>query len=232
MTRPTIALPGFDSRPAARLFGRAATLAALLAMAGCDTIGNPLVALGRKPPAPDEFQVVSRAPLRMPASADLPTPRPGVPSPLEPDPRAEAIAALGGSPAAGTAAAPSPGEAAILESADAASADPAIRTTLAEEAAEEDGAYERPNVFELIGLSGGDPVVEEVDPGEALDPVAESQRLQREGVRAPNDPEARAPEPEELAEEEAVDPLNPDPFAVPTESGPQRNRLTEPEPAF
>ena len=69
-------------RRAARIAGPAGLTAMLLALSACGAIGNPLEALGARIPPPDEFQVIVRKPLVMPASATLPEPRPGVPSPL------------------------------------------------------------------------------------------------------------------------------------------------------
>jgi hypothetical protein len=179
-----------------------AALAALgvAALPACDTIGNPLEVIGQKPPAPDEFQVLAREELRMPPSMrELPEPRPGTPSPREPDARAEAQAALGIAQATGAARAarPSPGEAELLAAAEAGEAEPDIRDTLAAESgAPGDGPYEPPMIWEVFGLDGGEGPYGDVDPESVLDPVAESQRLQREGIRAPNDPEA-APAAEE-----------------------------------
>ena len=55
-----------------------------------------------------------------------------------------------------------------------------------QEAAAKD--YAPPSLGELLGLSGG----EVLDESELLDPVAESQRLQREGYVTPVDPNAAA----------------------------------------
>ncbi|MDT8344069.1 MAG: DUF3035 domain-containing protein [Thermohalobaculum sp.] len=186
-------------------FGPAA-LIALLALGACGQIGDPIEAIGGRRPVPDEFKVLPRKPLVVPAAvadataasaAALPTPEPGKPSPLEPDPAADAVAAL-----TGTAAAPRPtattslssGEAALLGAASAGATSPDIRVQLETDrtaAAEADAAeYEPPTVFELFGFGGDE---EELDPALALDPIAESQRLQREGISAPSDPEAVAP---------------------------------------
>lgn len=197
---------------------RMATLGlAAIALMGCDTIGNPIDALAKKKPAPDEFQVLARKELRMPpgsqSGAQLPVPQPGMPSPLEPDPEGDARAALaagaaGTSGAAGAANLPgdtatigqpvagttrvSRGEAALLQAADAASASPNIRAQLSEEIeAGDTSPYEPPTVAELLGFGPED----EVDPDLVLDPVRESQRLQTAGIRAPNDPDATPVDP-------------------------------------
>ncbi|MEM6971469.1 MAG: DUF3035 domain-containing protein [Pseudomonadota bacterium] len=192
-----------DTRPIA-LRRLALVGVATLALAGCDQIGNPLDAF-TTPPAPDEFMVISRAPLEVPESvrsgqpAALPTPQPGAPSPLNPDPLAKAEEALLGNAGQqrNAAADPSQGEAALLAAA-ARERDPDldVRAALQADAAadaeaEANAPFQPPTVLEL--LSGEEPAE---DTENLVDPVAESRRLQREGVRAPSDPDAVAPQPE------------------------------------
>ncbi len=182
----------------------------LIALGGCSAIGNPIDALDRKKTAPDEFAVINRDALRVPpglGTSTLPEPRPGEPSPLEPDPQAEAIAALTGRRDAALTPRSTPisrGEAALLEAADAAAVSPTIRIEI--ERDKEDlrdiGPYEPPTVVELFtGRSDG------VDPGDLIDPVAESRRLQSEGVPTPVDQRALRTEAIAAAdaEEEAVE---------------------------
>ncbi len=175
---------------AVRIAGPVGLTAMLLALAACETIGNPLEALGAKIPPPDEFQVIASKPLMMPATTALPEPRPGAPSPLEPDPHRDALQALLGtsaSPVVSTIA-PSAGEQVLLSSANAAMASSEIRVQLEEEKREEEAnkPYEPPSLGEL--LSGRKS--EKLDESELLDPVVESQRLQQEGYVTPVDPNA------------------------------------------
>ncbi|MEM1300749.1 MAG: DUF3035 domain-containing protein, partial [Pseudomonadota bacterium] len=65
--------------------------ALIIGVSGCETIGSPFDALSTKKRAPDEFQVLARKPLKMPGTLDLPEPRLGEVSPLEPDPTTDAI---------------------------------------------------------------------------------------------------------------------------------------------
>ncbi len=93
--------------------------------------------LGLVEKGPDEFSVIKKKPLQMPTnSASLPEPRPGARSLVEPDPAADARAALLGeravTPQAPTAQGAS--ESALVKAAGAGSADPAIRATLEDEA--------------------------------------------------------------------------------------------------
>lgn len=156
-----------------------------LLIAGCDQIGSPLDAVRGNVPAPDEFQVLATKPLQMPGTLSLPEPRLGERSPLEPDPQADATAALLGAGGATVATTASPGEVALLGAASPDSDNPDIRRTLVVEAAsEDDGPYEAPTLSEL--LSGDEQKQED-----ALDPAAEARRLQAEGVAAaPVDPNA------------------------------------------
>ena len=193
----------------------------LLALLGCDRIGNPFVVLGSKPPAPDEFQVIAREPLRMPATVALPEPRPGAPSPLDPDPNRDAIVALLGTDAAPRAEGTSQGEQALLSAADVTASNPEIRQTLAEDRGG-DGSepYEPPSIFELFGASEA--------PEDVIDPAEEARRLQREGVAAaPIDPADRP-----VVEGQAVV-EEPSPYPeVGSDQRPDNRPLSTVEPAY
>ena len=185
---------------AVRIAGPAGMTAMVLALQACSTIGNPLEALGAKIPPPDEFQVIARAPLVIPTTANLPEPTPGAPSPLDPNPHRDAqMALLGtvGSPVVETIT-PSAGEQVLLSSANAAATSSDIRVQLEEEkiAEAENKPYEAPSIGELFGGSSEEKVDEET----LLDPVAESQRLQREGYVTPSDPNAVADVDEESSD--------------------------------
>ena len=177
---------------AARIAGPVGLTAMLLSLPACGTIGSPLEALGARIPPPDEFQVIARKPLAMPATAALPEPRPGAPSPLDPDPHRDALLALlgtSGSPVVSTIE-PSAGEQVLLSSANAAVASSEIRVQLEEERIQEGAAkpYKPPSLSELVSGRKS----EKLDESVLLDPVAESQRLQREGYVSPVDPNATA----------------------------------------
>jgi len=188
---------------AARLAGPAGLTALLLALPACDKVGSPLEMMGAAIPPPDEFQVIVHKPLVIPATVALPEPRPGAPSPLAPDPLRDAQMALfgtGGSPVV-NAIQPSAGERVLLSSANAAGASGETTVQLEQDRIREaeEKPYEPPSLVELFGGGGGK---KKLDESELLDPVAESQRLQREGYLTPVDPdataEAEAPEAEEL----------------------------------
>lgn len=98
-----------------------ALVAAAAAASGCSTMQN---ALGAGKVAPDEFRVVTTAPLTLPPDYSLRPPRPGDPRPQELDPTAEAHAALFGSDVGAGA---SPGERALVAGAGAEAVDPGVR---------------------------------------------------------------------------------------------------------
>lgn len=111
-----------------------------LSATGCSSLRSWVGA--DKPPAPDEFRVVTRAPLSLPPDYGLVAPKPGAARPQETDPRqtarqivvdraggpakSENIAALQGR---------DPAEAAILKRAGVGEADPNIRQTVNRESA-------------------------------------------------------------------------------------------------
>ena len=104
---------------------RAMTLVAVIAAAsaasGCGGISR---AVGAAKVSPDEFRVVSQAPLTLPPDYSLRPPRPGEPRPQELQPTDEARASLFGQDIAASA---SPGERTFVTDAHADSVDPIIR---------------------------------------------------------------------------------------------------------
>lgn len=108
-------------------------LGLMVALSGC---GNARRALGMAKQAPDEFAVVTRAPLTMPPDYGLRPPVPGAVRPQESTPRDQAKRILLGATAAArtNSAAPagrlSAGESAILKRAGALDASAAIRMTV------------------------------------------------------------------------------------------------------
>ena len=179
-------------------------VAPVLALTACGS-NNPFKAITERPPAPDEFSVLARKPLQMPNSIALPEPRLGEQSALEPNPNRDAIVALLGTSAANRTQAASAGEQSLLNAANAAAEQTQIRQILEEEtlAEVENKPYEAPSLFDLF--SDDD---DKLDPGELINPAAESRRLQTQGVAAaPIDPAALPPESETAAtapEEEII----------------------------
>lgn len=142
-------------------------------------------AAGLVAPPPDEFLVVARSPLELPADLSaLPTPQPGAPSRVEPDPQGQAQAALLGGEVAVATAAPTEGESALLAAAGAGPQNAEIREQI---------VAERPVPQRRFGLDYffGRRIVQDPEAEDArLSPEEEAERLQREGLPAPAVPAA------------------------------------------
>jgi hypothetical protein len=102
----------------------AALLAAAAAASGCGTISR---AVGATKVSPDEFRVVTQAPLTLPPDYNLRPPRPGEPRPQELSPSEEARVALFGEEVGQAASA---GERSLVANSGASAADPNIRDTI------------------------------------------------------------------------------------------------------
>jgi hypothetical protein len=150
-------------------------------LTGCES-GKELLGLTKR--SPDEFQVVSRAPLSMPPDYNLRPPAPGAPRPQEGTAREQAervVFGVGGQqlspdqiPSIGEgeqASAQSAGESALLQSAGMSGVDPNIRKTVDLETAD-DEAGSRTFVDSLIFWRQPEPY------GTVVDPNAEQKRLQ------------------------------------------------------
>ncbi len=160
----------------------ALTVALPLATGGCSGVKETL---GLTKQSPDEFRVVSRAPLSMPPDYNLRPPTPGSPRPQEGTPRDQAAAAVfqysgnGGLPADAippigegeSETAQSSGESALLQSAGGAGVDPNIRELVDTETAE-DEASSRTLADTLTFWRDPAPY------GDVVDPAAEQKRLQ------------------------------------------------------
>lgn len=157
-----------------------AALAGSLALAGCDSTRD---ALGFTKKSPDEFVVVTKAPLVLPPEFGLRPPEPGAPRPQEVPARDRAAAAFGGTSTdaagqitpLGRRAAPgatpaSAGEQALLSQARASNVDPDIRRKVNDEFTQ---LAERDSRF-VDRLMFWQPPAE---PGLAIDPAKEAQRL-------------------------------------------------------
>jgi hypothetical protein len=127
-----------------------------------------------------------------------------MPSPLEPDPQRDAVQALLGASASPETveAAPSAAEMVLLRSANAAATSSDIRVQLEEDKIQEEAAkpYQPPTIGELFTGRKS----EKLDETELLDPIAESQRLQREGLLTPVDPNAVADEEGEVRTDQST----------------------------
>ncbi len=145
-----------------------AVLAAATAASGCASVQR---AVGAARTAPDEFRVVTQAPLTLPPDYSLRPPRPGETRPQELQPDAEARAALFGQQIAPGA---SQGERTLVANAGAEAVDPTIRDQVDFEG---QNIVRRNQDFVDRVLSFGSG---EAAPAAPLNPEEEAERLRRE----------------------------------------------------
>lgn len=144
----------------------AAGLALLASLGGCDTVRDTL---GATRQSPNEFEVVTRAPLTVPPDFQMRPPEPGAPRPQEQKPRDAAQAALTGRPLPARTDRTA-GELALLRAARTDKADPNIRQVINAEytqLAEKDRSF----VDRLIFWQ------KEPPPGDVIDPSKEQARI-------------------------------------------------------
>ncbi|WP_242654420.1 DUF3035 domain-containing protein [Yoonia rosea] len=167
---------------------------ALILVTACGNTDRPLRDLRSASGGPDEFAVIPFDPLEIPETRALPDPTPGGENRADPTPNADAIRALGGSPAAVFAGGIPSGDAALLARTNRYGVDPAIRAQLA---AEDDATLRRArrsNLFNPLGRDRYFPAYKR----QALDAPAELARLGGLGVAVPEIP-AEAIKARELA---------------------------------
>jgi hypothetical protein len=143
-----------------------AIAAAALGATGCTT--GMRQAIGAEKVAPDEFKVVTKAPLVMPPDFALRPPQPGAPRPQELRADAEARAAIFGRDIGQQA---SDGEKALVARAGADAVDPNVRGQIDLEAG---GVVRKPEAYadRLLGKDAKQP----------LDAAAEQKRIQEEEI--------------------------------------------------
>lgn len=142
-----------------------AVLVAATAASGCSSFSR---AVGASRSSPDEFRIMTHAPLTLPPDYNLRPPRPGEARPGESDPSTEARAALFGDNVGQAA---SQGERAFVSAAGAATADDNIRDQIDYEA---QGVVRRNEAFvdRLLAFGGSSGPA-----ASPLDPRSEEQRL-------------------------------------------------------
>ncbi len=143
-----------------------------LALVSCS---NPKEKLGLSKSAPDEFAVIKRAPLEIPADfSALPAPRPGASRPQELNPGVEAQQAVFGRKSKEERKV-SEGESSLLGQTGAMNADPEIRRKIDQEAAEQ-AASQRPVADRLLNWTSSKP---KEAPAAVVNPEKEAERLKR-----------------------------------------------------
>ena len=165
------------------MFGKAIlALTACLVLTACGGGDRGLRTLSGTE-GPDEFSVQPARPLELPTDASLPAPTPGAANRTDASPRADAIAALGGNPAAVSRGGVPSSDSALVARASRYGVTPGIRSELA--AADEQFRKRRGRVS-LFGF-GLDRYFKAYA-RQSLDAYAELQRFRNLGVRTPTAP--------------------------------------------
>ncbi|MGD9966703.1 MAG: DUF3035 domain-containing protein [Hyphomonadaceae bacterium] len=158
------------SRPIALV----AVLAAATAASGCASLSR---AVGASRSSPDEFRVMTHAPLTLPPDYNLRPPRPGEARPGENDPSTEARTALFGENVGQQA---SQGERAFISAAGATAADDNIRETIDFES---QGVVRRNEGFVnrllAFGGSGAGPAAAPLNPEDEQRRLADEESIRR-----------------------------------------------------
>ncbi len=163
-----------------RLTSSALLGATMLTLVACSSGTPQLMNLRNTEEGPDEFAVLPTAPLEIPENlAALPDPTPGARNRVDPDPEADAIAALGGSAARAAGAGTD-----LMSYATRFGVSSDIRPVLAAE----DEDFRRRNDGLILERMFGTNVYFEAYRRQALDRYAELERLRRMGVRTPAAP--------------------------------------------
>lgn len=170
----------FSQRETLRRAGLLTLVAATgIAVSGC---GATRSALGLDKSPPDEFAVVTKAPLIVPPDFSLRPPKPGAPRPQEIQPSQTARTALLGGEAAAEDGGPTAGEAALLAQTGADRADSNVRAVLNDEYGrlkeKDEGFADR-----IIFWRDGD----ELPPASVINASQESERL-KSGQPLPSTP--------------------------------------------
>ncbi|MGR3366295.1 MAG: DUF3035 domain-containing protein [Sagittula sp.] len=162
-----------------------------LALSACSRSGEPkpLHDLRSNSGEPEEFAIVPNKPLTMPQTfAELPQPTPGSANRTDQTPKADAVAALGGNPAAlqpGAAGSIGAGDAALVQQASRYGRDSTIRQTLA---AEDQQYRKNKGRFSWSIVPRDD--YERAYRGQKLDSYSWLRRYRQAGARTPSAPPA------------------------------------------
>jgi hypothetical protein len=149
-------------------------MAGVAALAGCDTASR---AFGVAKVTPDEFRVVTKAPLTLPPDYSLRPPQPGEPRPQELQPESAARQALEGQRAGEVR---SDGEKILAAKAGADRADPLIRYVVDDEfgnLAHKDKGFADWVMFWKRGQQSTPPGTSDPNDSQPLDPAVEEQRV-------------------------------------------------------
>ncbi|WP_109465547.1 DUF3035 domain-containing protein [Albibacillus kandeliae] len=152
-----------------------------VAVSGCAQKG--LMDLRQPGDGPDEFMILPTKPLTIPGDTrSLPAPTPGGSNLVDKNPKADAIAALGGRPDTSTSVPSS--DSALVTQASRYGVSGGIRQDLAQQDADylqKQGRWTRLRLFPVDRYA-------QIYKRQTLDPFEESKRLRRMGVQTPSSP--------------------------------------------
>ncbi|MDG1376268.1 MAG: DUF3035 domain-containing protein [Yoonia sp.] len=156
----------------------------LAALAACSSGKRPLHDMRSASGGPDEFTVMPVGPLEIPEVFTLPVPTPGATNRVDPTPKADAIAALGGRPSAVVAGGVPVADNALVAAASRNGVQSDVRAVLAAE----DAAFRKgKNRYSLRSALSRDRYFKAYARF-ALDAYAELQRFRNLGVATPSAP--------------------------------------------
>ena len=156
-------------------------LAGAVALTACSNGTPQLMNLRNDEAGPDEFSIVPTRELELPATRELPTPTPNGTNLADPNPEADAIAALGGNINRAA-----PGSQGLVSYTTRFGVQGDIRGTLAAE----DEAFRRGNNGRLLERVFNVNTYFNAYRRQALDRYSELERLRRAGVQTPSAPPA------------------------------------------
>lgn len=159
----------------------------LLALSACSRTGDGpiLMNAAAHQDGPDEFSIVPTGELQAPADfATLPSPTPGGSNLVDPDPRAQAVAALGGRVSAERTSGIPSADAGLVSYAGRQGVSSDIRTTLAAE----DLEFRRGNTPRILERMFNSNVYRQAYEDQLIDPQDELRRWRARGVQTPSAP--------------------------------------------
>lgn len=163
------------------------TALATVMLAGCASRDDEprLMNIGSSSRSPDEFSILPTQPLQAPPNfSDLPQPTPGGRNLVDPDPRAEAVAALGGNVSAERGAGVPAADSALVSH----TARHGVQTDIRETLAAEDRQHRQRNRGRLLERVFGVNTYPRAYSDQALDRHGELERWRRAGARTPAAP--------------------------------------------
>lgn len=167
-----------------RAIALAISMTALTGLTACGG-DDKLVNLDAGQSSPDEFAILPTKPINMPPDLNiLPTPTPGGGNITDPTPQADAVAALGGNPAALDNRGIAASDQALVAYAGRSGTEASIRQKLAVEDQEWRSRNHRRPLERLAGTDVYHRAYREV----SLDPQAELERWRNAGARTPSAP--------------------------------------------